>query len=309
MNKAVNFDERARAQAFQSFELDLHNSLSGESYSLSSNGHVLVNQGYELWKSILNKHYPVSMHLGNIAFKRSSIYKNGYQILENFVDEAVCNDLRQYLRNPTSGGTGANQWDEEELMQPALIKVAKRLFEWQNHYLHEQMCLVPRSVHFADIPEGSKTVSQGWHFDFEQPYNSLIFMIHLNTSGAGTFILDSKRSMVVASDCDYLGFYPKRRVSSLDEINGFDSDFTPLFTPANATTTIVFQPGRAMHRHRMSQSGNKNILTIYASAIPKEFPCSNGTFVTHGINTIDEMIKCVGNAMLTKHRHEPPIYM
>ena len=312
MTKHLNSSQEDRARACEAFENDLHSSLRSEFYFLGdpSNGApLLVNQGYELWKAILNKHYPIPKHGGLISFKKSSIYGLGYQLLESFIDNDVCSDLRQLLILSSDSTEVEAVGGVAELAESAQQAIARSLFGWQNYYLDEKVCLVPRSIYFDSVPAGKGFESDLWHFDFEQQYDSLLFMVHLNNSDAGTFVLNSSASLVLASGSDYLGLDPHRRVSSLTEISN-SPGISPLFVPAAAPTTIVFQPGRILHRHLMSNSSNKETLNIYASVVPKDFLGGSDFPSSHVINTIYDMINCVNQAMRVEHcsRHQPFIY-
>ena len=172
----------------------------------------------------------------------------------------MCSDLRQLLILSSDSTEVEAVGGVAELAESAQQAIARSLFGWQNYYLDEKVCLVPRSIYFDSVPAGKGFESDLWHFDFEQQYDSLLFMVHLNNSDAGTFVLNSSASLVLASGSDYLGLDPHRRVSSLTEISN-----SPGISPCLSCLllSIVFSP-EEFCIVTSGNSSNKETLNIYA---------------------------------------------
>ena len=287
----LSVDLRQRHQKSLEFDELFTQKVKSRIYRRGSPSSVptFVENGFVLWKSVLESIYPNQRPSLSewVAYKSSSIYSRGFGLLDlglgkDFVDN-VEDALSAWLR-----GRGGEKYVEQGNLSYSLAEIfevesdlafvlrsMRSLVEhWERIYLPEGLMLLPWRTHaYATMPDSS-TESRKWHYDTNVTDDVVFFMFNLTDcfshEGAGTYFVEAARSSLASMASDYISVPTSMRAESLDSFDDSIGDSSVGFIPARAGALVAFHPGRVLHKGSFGSGGRRDNLHLSASIVSED---------------------------------------
>ena len=224
-----------RGSSYQKFNESMKTHVANHHYQV--NGVSYIDNGYFTWKYISSSYYLYkSITLPWINFKKLPFYRQGYSIHEDVLSSSSCNEILELRENAQ-----------------AINIVGSLLSNWESKYLPQGLSLVPYRSHIYDLPKDVDSASCFWHYDVEQPDNSIYFLIYLDDpkkapqNAGGTFILDTLNSAALSISTGYISSPIENRAYHLNQINP-NIHINELFVDAIQGRMLSFMPSRCLHK-------------------------------------------------------------
>ncbi len=292
MGHTLVITPQERMERRNRFSSDFDSAISNRKYikTLSNSKTVCVDQGFLIWKSILEKHYhraPASQDW--LQFRNSSIWRNGHNHYHSVLDSSQINLLKNCILEGQAQLTEKNLQTKdnqpstsiENLIQNdskrnAVIQtLSHSIGAWQNYFLPKNFCLIPwRAFSYTTFPE-TYSVSQKWHYDMNIPDNVVYFMLNLSdydeSIKSGTAFLSAEQSANLSMHSDYISAPVDFRINDFNELSGVDTHgINAAFYPSTPGQLIAFQPGRALHKGVFNPKDRRDNIHISTTIVSRD---------------------------------------
>ena len=233
-----------------------------------------IDQGLWLWKSI--GEFTFGHHLkpcdAFLDFRKSSIWLNGFQHLQNIFDSKECKSISDMLFLEDENYCNTKQ---ESLKNPFLVqKIESFLSGWEYFYIPEGLSVMPWRVGAYATNHKTGGESNKWHYDLDMAENVIFFMINISGDGSfssgGTSFLSSSDSFILSSQSGYISTPLPYRSESLEVINWTECKINPEWHPALSGTALAFMPSRVLHKGDYGKEKWRKNLHISVSIVPSE---------------------------------------
>lgn len=238
-----------------------------------------IDQGLWLWKSI--SEFTFGHHLkpcdAFLNFRKSSIWLNGFQNLQNIFDSNECKSISDMLF--LEGKDCCNTQDENLKNSFIVKKIETFLSSWECSYIPEGLSVMPWRVGAYATNHKTGGESNKWHYDLDMAENIVFFMINISGDGSnssgGTSFLSSSDSFLLSSQSGYISTPLPYRSESLEVINWTKCNIKPEWHPALSGTVLAFMPSRVLHKGDYGKEKWRQNLHLSISIVPSECQLSS----------------------------------
>ena len=296
----LELDCDKRSQKATHFLHDFDQATKNRSFGRCVSGKtvVYIDQGYQIWRSVFEKHYlRPPLNEDWLKFRNSSIWRNGYSFCESGMSSQEIGLISRFILEGQDGIISEGVAEDNSHMSleedngqyfhsiPELALcdaqaddviglISRSILKWQNHFLSGELCVVPwRFFSYTTMPHAESYV-QGWHYDVSSNEDVIYFMLNLSDACAGdensgTSFLNATESFLLSNQTGYISSSIECRHDDLGEISGSTvCDLNQVFVPSKAGQLLAFQPGRSLHKGVFSSIKRRDNIHISATIVP-----------------------------------------